>query len=155
MTVDSTKFGFYFYTDEQIKISSILSYSSFVVVALGFLFFAAGLFAKKLAGLEVLIVCQFAWLVFVEINTLFLLPFGSFYPLKFTSGYNYPFLAETKETSYSSPFVSQFNISSKSNINNLNISLGLVFILLVVVLISYFRFRKATKNKETLKEHSE
>lgn len=97
---------------------------------------------KKLAGLEVLVVCQFAWLVFVEINTFFLLPFRSFSPLKFTSGYNYPFIPETEETSSSSPFVSQFSIS-KSIINNLNISLGLIFILLVAVLITYFRFRKA------------
>lgn len=101
--------------------------------------FVAGLFVQKLAGVEVLVVLQFAWLVFVEINTFFLLPFGSFSPLKFTSGYNYPFIAETEETSSSSPFVSQFSLS-KSIINNLNISLGLIFVLLLAVLITYFRF---------------
>jgi hypothetical protein len=46
---------------------------------------------RKINGLEAMFVVQFSWLVFLWLNTRFVINFVNLWPLKYSVGYNHPF----------------------------------------------------------------
>lgn len=75
------------------KISKIINYYCYVLTALGWLAFILGIFLRKLAGLEAMFVLQYSWLIMLWLNSVMLLPYEAVLPLKYSSGYNHPFIS--------------------------------------------------------------
>lgn len=76
------------------QITKIAYIWAYVLMATGWISVVVGFALKTLSGIEAMCVLQFSWLNVVLIDNYFILLFNSVYPLKFTFGYHYFFLAE-------------------------------------------------------------
>jgi hypothetical protein len=65
---------------------------SYGLTGLGWVSLIYGLVFKKLAGLEAMIVLQFSWLPLLWLNSDLHPHLQSVYPIKYTTGYDYPYL---------------------------------------------------------------
>lgn len=82
----------YFYTSTTFMLMRIVFGISIGVTLFGWISFIFGIFVRRLAGLEAMMTVQFCWLTIVWLNCYLPGPFVQTLPLKFTTGYNHPFI---------------------------------------------------------------
>lgn len=102
-------------------------------------------------------VLQFSWLNLLWINSHFILPFKSTYLIKYTSGYNYKFLAEKETFSTCSPYISEYDLSLKSLVNNFSFFPTLIAFSGILFLVTVVRHKLlvSSNSKNTSKDISE
>ena len=83
----------YYYSPFTLATGKMIQYISYVNVVLGFLSYIIGIFLRRLAGLEAMFVLQFSYINMIWLNCYMFAPFQQTAPLKFSTGYNYPFLS--------------------------------------------------------------
>ena len=79
-----------FYTEEQYAKAVILNKVANIVGIMSFLAFLIGIFTKEVAGLEMAMLCQFAYLSLFFIQDTLPLPFFALKGLGYSTGYNLP-----------------------------------------------------------------
>ena len=110
---------------------------------LGWLAFILGLFMKRLSGLEAIFVIQYAWFTIFMMRKGLSLAFQQTWPLKYSTGYNYPI-----EVGYKYGRVSEFKIDFSYFYSNMNACLLFQLVSLFMVIVSYIRFYRFLKLKD-------
>lgn len=168
---------FYFYPAFVIQFTALESTLSLAIVAIGAVCCLSSLFIKRLAGLEIMVVVQFAFFTLVWMNQMLLPIYSEAYPLKYATGYNLKnldflgintppsnqttrLLADgnaitTLSTKY--PHVKPFQIDSNLILNNFNISFLLQFIPFLATLILFLplKYIYYVKSKIIIKDDEE
>ena len=81
-------FSLVYYSQFAFTTAKIIPYLCYTAVGIGWVSIFLGIFARKLAGIEGMVVIQFAYLTMLFLNTEMYLPFAETYPLKWSVGYN-------------------------------------------------------------------
>jgi hypothetical protein len=159
-----------YYEKLAFQISKLALYVCYAVVGIGWVSAFLGLFLRKLAGLEALIVAQMVYITMVELNSELLLPFFETFPLKLSTGYSpklFPsnFTAENHSfpfISMSPPHLTTFSIDQEVAANNLNLFLILqiipVFIFFIVGALIHFctmMTKRMLKQEEEMMDNNE
>ena len=106
-----------------------------------------GLLLRKLAGIEAMMTLQFIYLSILWLNSSLSLPFFKPFPLKYSTGFNYPFFgSSTNFNSMEAPFISQFSLSENYFLNNLNIMLIFQIVSIISLLVALARAKILLRN---------
>jgi hypothetical protein len=88
---------FIYYSRFALFLMKFMPYLCFTTVFIAFCVFLFGIFAHRLAGLEAVIVIQFAYITILWLDYPLYKPLSKTYPLKFSTGIN-PILFNTNST---------------------------------------------------------
>lgn len=136
----------YFYSEIALMCSKMLLYLNWASVVLAWLAILLGFVFKRLAGLEAMLVLQFAFVNMLWVDSYLHPYYEQTWPLKFSTGFAMSFAEEEKfGFLYTAPFTSQFGVSVNL-INNFNIMVIFQLIPLLMAAISKVVILKMQKN---------